>query len=384
LDLQAPTKMEQPNSFPALSLHCRASHPLPLCNLLFENIFTSSPSSLSCKMAGPVRSSTSDNRLIQPPRPPNAWILYRSDKLRELPPTAPGVPRRAQAEVSKLISNMWKGESDDVRTQYERRADAKKAEHQAMYPGYRFQPMKKEEKDRLREEKRLEKERERAQSKRGRARTTPYSPGFVAPPMPYPLQYYPQEMHYGPAGPSPPISAASSPRDTGPYQESMHGIEDHSDPHRTDASPSIYPPPLSTTNLPSSSPSVSPTSPFSRTVPPPPQAPWPIPATSPMTPHRTHPGPSQWQQPYMPSSPVAAHSPRWMDYNNQSSPQAQVCISFIALFCKGLCLTTMLGEFCYIQCTDTNTTQHGCLDTRRCCSGIVVRRINTSVDVGDG
>jgi hypothetical protein len=37
--------------------------------------------------------------------------------------------------------------------EYERLADAKKAEHQLQYPNYRFQPMKKEEKERIREEK---------------------------------------------------------------------------------------------------------------------------------------------------------------------------------------------------------------------------------------
>lgn len=171
-------------------------------------------------MAGPIRTGdpSPDNRpTVQPPRPPNAWILYRSDKLRELPPPAPNQPRRAQADVSKLISHMWKHESEYVRAEYERLADVKKAEHQALYPGYRFQPMKKEEKERLREEKRLEKEKVRANSKR-RPRPAPYAPPAMYMPanIPHPLAAYyqaPPDALYGPFGPSPPVSAASSPEE---------------------------------------------------------------------------------------------------------------------------------------------------------------------------
>ncbi|GJJ06283.1 hypothetical protein Clacol_000474 [Clathrus columnatus] len=150
----------------------------------YKNIYSTperppSPSTSNCHpqflelsfniMTGPDRTthSSSSHRANpltpgnQPPRPPNAWILYRSDKLRNIPSPPPGAPKRPQAEVSKMISQMWKLESPDVRGHYERLSEIKKAEHQAMYPGYRFQPMKKEDKDRLRAEKQAEKDRER-------------------------------------------------------------------------------------------------------------------------------------------------------------------------------------------------------------------------------
>jgi len=200
-------------------------------------------------MAGPVRSATTVKaraKDIQPPRPPNAWILYRSDKLKSLPPEQPGEQRRAQADVSKLISEMWRNESEAVKLEYERLADAKKAEHQRLYPSYRFQPMKKEEKERLREEKRQEKERVRAQKKsRGRtnAAAGPSNGSSPMPPMGYPAPYFhpgaipmhmphPQymvynpEVQFGPAGPSPPLSAASSPNDTTSASESPPGPDD--------------------------------------------------------------------------------------------------------------------------------------------------------------
>lgn len=201
-------------------------------------------------MPGPVRTNAApgSSRQLQPPRPPNAWILYRSDKLRELPPSS---ERRAQADVSRLISDMWKKESEAVKLEYERMADAKKAEHQRMYPDYRFQPMKKEDKARMREKQKLERERARAEKKprRATAATVPSSSAAVSPPppsmllppappampqqvvfnsspftlpppytmstqMPYFVPPFSSETRYGPAGPSPPLSAASSPNDT--------------------------------------------------------------------------------------------------------------------------------------------------------------------------
>lgn len=200
-------------------------------------------------MTGPVRSTTTVKaraKDVQPPRPPNAWILYRSDKLKSLPPEQPGEQRRAQADASKLISEMWRNESEAVKLEYERLADAKKAEHQRLYPNYRFQPMKKEEKERIREEKRQEKERVRAQKKsRGRTNAAagpsqeppPMPPmGYAAPyflpgampmHMPHP-QYmvYNPEVRFGPAGPSPPLSAASSPNDTTSASESPSGPDE--------------------------------------------------------------------------------------------------------------------------------------------------------------
>ncbi|KAJ7292170.1 high mobility group box domain-containing protein, partial [Mycena rebaudengoi] len=74
------------------------------------------------------------------PRPANAWILYRSDKIKEL---RKGTPQR---DLSKQVSALWRNERPDVRAWYEKRAEEKKQEHRRMYPDYRFQPVKKEEK----------------------------------------------------------------------------------------------------------------------------------------------------------------------------------------------------------------------------------------------
>lgn len=159
-------------------------------------------------MTGPIRSL--DIKLEkQPPRPPNAWILYRSEKLRD-PSLKPGSGQRLpQADISKMISQMWKNESEDVRARYEYLANIKKNEHEAKYPGYRYQPMKRVDKERMREQKKLEKEKERAERK-GKARV-PYSIPYLPAQMATPMSYAATETRYGPGGPSPPLSVAGSP-----------------------------------------------------------------------------------------------------------------------------------------------------------------------------
>ncbi|KAF8629200.1 hypothetical protein AX17_005785 [Amanita inopinata Kibby_2008] len=177
--------------------------------------FLSASFPLTRVMTGPVR-NTPIRKHVQPPRPPNAWILYRSEKIRSLPPLLPGEPRRAQADVSRMISEMWKSETEEERCRYERMAEQKKAEHQQKYPGYRFQPQKKEEKQRLREMMKQEKQNIReARKSRGRpqATSTP-TPPFVPPDAQSIIPFYFPEMQYGPAGPSPPLSTAPSPVNT--------------------------------------------------------------------------------------------------------------------------------------------------------------------------
>lgn len=70
------------------------------------------------------------------PRPPNSWILYRSDKIREYNASLPeGASKATQAYLSKHFAEMWKKESDDVRADYERQAEAVRDEHELKYPG---------------------------------------------------------------------------------------------------------------------------------------------------------------------------------------------------------------------------------------------------------
>ncbi|KXN93388.1 Silenced mating-type M-specific polypeptide Mc [Leucoagaricus sp. SymC.cos] len=204
----------------------------------------------------PSHSARSAPQVVKAPRPPNAWIIYRSDKVHQLPPLEPGQPRRAQAEVSKLISNMWANESEETRQEYERRAEEAKAAHALKYPGYRFKPMKKEEKRAQREQEqseRLAKRRDLHKSGSTPDRSS-VPPSFTAPlpqyyasinmpinlsqaghnsphPLPYPFTpFYPSQTQFGPAGPTPPVSAAASPSNSSLSPEASASTDESQSP----------------------------------------------------------------------------------------------------------------------------------------------------------
>ncbi|KAL0563805.1 hypothetical protein V5O48_018258 [Marasmius crinis-equi] len=84
-------------------------------------------------------------------RPPNAWILFRSDIARSIAQHEelhPDLPRKTQPQISQEISFLWNTLDPIRKAEYERRAAAKKYEHTLLYPDYRFQPVRKEEKER--------------------------------------------------------------------------------------------------------------------------------------------------------------------------------------------------------------------------------------------
>lgn len=67
-------------------------------------------------------------------RPPNAWILYRSDQLRIIRQD-PVISKKPQADISKLIGALWREEKAEVKLWYEQQADIKKTEHLKAHPG---------------------------------------------------------------------------------------------------------------------------------------------------------------------------------------------------------------------------------------------------------
>lgn len=122
-------------------------------------------------------------------RPPNAWILYRSAKIKEktreewmvehgwqrflttpltsspaecsssiLEPAWAGPTKPCaslQSFLSRRLAEMWKAEQSQVKNYYHALAEEKKREHAQRFPGYRFKPRQftKEEKDEQNREK---------------------------------------------------------------------------------------------------------------------------------------------------------------------------------------------------------------------------------------
>ncbi|CAI2165120.1 18350_t:CDS:2 [Funneliformis geosporum] len=103
---------------------------------------------LPCGVAGPppkASSSNSKTKVKKPPRPPNAFILYRRAK-------QPGIVARHQGitnnEVSKEIGRMWHEEPAEIRQKFQKMADAAKQEHMKKYPEYRYRPRRPQERKR--------------------------------------------------------------------------------------------------------------------------------------------------------------------------------------------------------------------------------------------
>ncbi|ORY84221.1 transcription factor ste11, partial [Protomyces lactucae-debilis] len=72
----------------------------------------------------------------QPKRPLNSFMLYRKDKW-------PTVPNKNHQSISRIIGEMWRNESRETKERYDSLAKQAKANHQALYPGYKFHPKKK-------------------------------------------------------------------------------------------------------------------------------------------------------------------------------------------------------------------------------------------------
>ncbi|SPO24628.1 related to HMG-box protein Hmg3 [Ustilago trichophora] len=84
------------------------------------------------------------------PRPPNAFILYRSDKMRELKKNKPhsdmgtGLDKLDyQRKLSSTIGELWRNESEEVKAIFYEKAKQAAREHQERYPEYRFKPASK-------------------------------------------------------------------------------------------------------------------------------------------------------------------------------------------------------------------------------------------------
>ncbi|KAF8518732.1 hypothetical protein JB92DRAFT_2901394 [Gautieria morchelliformis] len=276
-----------------MSLVFEPSQPPFWCKTLSPSLFHHLQNPSLCDitvpfMPGPAPKRSSPPR-TRPPRPPNAWILYRSAKLKELTPTDPDAPRMPQAVISKAVADMWKRESPAVRAHFERLSDIAKAEHNLAYPGYRFQPVKKADKERLRTEKQADRDRDRA-TRKPRARPRASATKATTP-------LFTTEARSVPAASAPSASTSSAPPVAQATLQQPPAV-----PHR--AAPT---PPGDNPSTPALSTSCS--SPY----PPPPAtvATPPLVAPQPAVPQRP-PSASDWPQQQHPA-PLPPFDPRWLE-----------------------------------------------------------------------
>ncbi|GAA5936229.1 uncharacterized protein JCM15063_002750 [Sporobolomyces koalae] len=89
------------------------------------------------------------NKKDRPPRPMNAWLLFRTAQVKRLQDANPA-ERRAQGQLSKVIAELWKSAPPETKRAYEALAKEKKEEHARIYPDYRYAPRGKATKTRRR------------------------------------------------------------------------------------------------------------------------------------------------------------------------------------------------------------------------------------------
>nr|AYN77762.1 mating-type protein MAT1-2-1 [Berkeleyomyces basicola] len=79
------------------------------------------------------------------PRPPNAYIMYRKDRHREIRARFPDIDNN---EISRILGKQWREESASVRTHYQELAISYKKIFMEAFPDYQYRPRKANEKKR--------------------------------------------------------------------------------------------------------------------------------------------------------------------------------------------------------------------------------------------
>ncbi|CAG8484882.1 8905_t:CDS:2 [Ambispora gerdemannii] len=115
---------------------------------LSNNVDLKFPSLVLTQAKGPAPrggSVSKANKPKKPPRPPNAFILYRRSKQQSIVAANEGITNN---EVSKQVGEMWHKASADEKSHFQQLADAAKMEHMQKYPEYKYRPRRPHEKRR--------------------------------------------------------------------------------------------------------------------------------------------------------------------------------------------------------------------------------------------
>ncbi|KAF8124564.1 high mobility group box domain-containing protein, partial [Boletus edulis] len=73
------------------------------------------------------------------PRPPNAFMLFRADFVRQK--HVPGLIETNHDSPSKIIGDCWRSLPLEEKRVWEIKAKQEKEAHSKRYPGYRFKPV---------------------------------------------------------------------------------------------------------------------------------------------------------------------------------------------------------------------------------------------------
>lgn len=163
---RAPLSLEVPECFG----NFRAQS-APPCSFPSDRCFRSAPVSSTTADGSPFSTSSllffgedpsvsftpnfTQQRLVEPqhiPRPPNAFLLYRSDFLKRR--TIPREVEKRQQNLSRIIGECWNMLSLEEKAVWHEKAAAVTAAHQAKYPHYKFRPTRRTARKRMGKNKR--------------------------------------------------------------------------------------------------------------------------------------------------------------------------------------------------------------------------------------
>ncbi|KAL6300300.1 high mobility group box domain-containing protein, partial [Sparassis latifolia] len=80
------------------------------------------------------------------PRPPNCFILFRTDWCHRLE----GQVERSHKQISRIAGKAWKRMSETQKVVWRERARIIKEEHKRCYPDYKFAPVQRKQKPKKR------------------------------------------------------------------------------------------------------------------------------------------------------------------------------------------------------------------------------------------
>ncbi|GAA5988733.1 hypothetical protein JCM10908_006144 [Rhodotorula pacifica] len=185
----------------------------------------------------------------RPPRPMNAWLLFRTAQLKLLQKENPDGLRKSQGELSKMIAEMWRNCDPEVRQSFEDLAKKRKDEFRLAYPDYRYGPTKEKPKinktaaperstPRARPQLRVEAPREPSPNPQGGSHSSIYPSHHLSPPG---GQYGTAPSHPASVLPTPTSASTSWPeRSSLDYQTELSGAVEEAAQHPD----YVYPPPM--------------------------------------------------------------------------------------------------------------------------------------------
>ncbi|KAK2600970.1 hypothetical protein N8I77_010459 [Diaporthe amygdali] len=99
-------------------------------------------SSATRLFVGPVETLRIVNPILNNtklPRPPNPFIIYRSERHQSVKEAHPEAKNN---DISKILGRQWQQEPEEVRDAYKKKSEDIKQEFMRVYPDYKYKPRK--------------------------------------------------------------------------------------------------------------------------------------------------------------------------------------------------------------------------------------------------